>query len=835
MLVASRAHGLSCAACRLRASIVTKQLARNRRSATLPVQTKRLLSSTNAFAFPRARRNPVGQPQAYSAPQPNPNPEDVARIAREEFGDRLPEGLLNEEQFRVYERLYGSPLTVDEGHEAALDAAERLASVEEEAERTGVARVGVGGEWEDVEFDEDEEHVGLEGLSEEELAQVRELDRMYGGVEEGGGEGEEEMVMSDQLGFGDDAKLAEDIRVGMSAREAKEAAREAYEAGDEDDEATPRLHPLTKEMRYGPEPSTVQLPKASFTDPASLLLSGIPPTHLAETARRVFGGVGLPYSTSTPAMGKTMQPKPIQLDAYQGGMSEIEADTYMATIMPAMYASIMSVLAETRKRLGTKWAENLVHKAEAGELKILDAGGAGTGVLAVRELLRAEWERMHEEDQSDAASAMSLAEADGRAGGSSATPPLGSATVLTGADTLRKRASQLLENTTFIPRLPDYLHTEEAKQKGKFDIILAPHTLWQLREDYIRKTHTQNLWALLNTEGGVMVMLEKGVPRGFEMIASAREMLLETRISSPESRAQSLDINDPPEPYVHWEDAEEAEPLTRNKEKGMIIAPCTNHAGCPAYVQKGHVRGRRDICHFEQRYIRPGFLQKVLNARDKNHEDVKFSYLAVMRGWDLREKEDAVEMGHGEVVAQGKEATETALAGYGDFEVKRKQDSVPESTRDDASPMPATPHPLALPRAILPPLKRRGHVILDLCTPSATLERWTVPRSFSKQAYRDARKSQWGDLWALGAKTRVHRTVRGPKSRKDSVDMDVKGRKKGGVKEGGGEGEGVGLDEYGRLKFGEDARMGEGGKMRGRKVKGIRDKRDKKGRRGLEE
>lgn len=60
----------------------------------------------------------------------------------------------------------------------------------------------------------------------------------------------------------------------------------------------------------------------------------------------------------------------------------------------------------------------------------------------------------------------------------------------------------------------------------------------------------------------------------------------------------------------------------------------------------------------------------------------------------------------------------------------------------------------------MPTMKRHGHVIIDLCTPSGKLERWTVPRSFSKQAFRDARKSRWGDLWAMGAKTRVAREVK---------------------------------------------------------------------------
>jgi ribosomal protein RSM22 (predicted rRNA methylase) len=83
-------------------------------------------------------------------------------------------------------------------------------------------------------------------------------------------------------------------------------------------------------------------------------------------------------------------------------------------------------------------------------------------------------------------------------------------------------------------------------------------------------------------------------------------------------------------------------------------------------------------------------------------------------------------------------------------------------------------NPLQLPRLILPALKRRGHIILDVCTPAGTLERWTVPRSFSKQGFRDARKVRWGDLWALGAKTRIPRSVR---LGKPNDEFDKKGRK----------------------------------------------------------
>ncbi|KAF2724713.1 hypothetical protein K431DRAFT_240292 [Polychaeton citri CBS 116435] len=507
-------------------------------------------------------------------------------------------------------------------------------------------------------------------------------------------------------------------------------------------------------------------------------------THLGEAAHRIFGGVGLPYSAATPALARTMQPKPIALDAYQGRMSNIEGDSYLSVLYPAMYATTASILVETRKRLGTDWGENLVRKAQAGELRILDAGSGGAGVLAVREVLRAEWERMHEE-QSSAESNTAVAEADGRVGGIGASPPLGHATVLTASDALRRRASQLLESTTFIPRLPDYVHTETAKDTGKFDIVIAPHTLWSLKEDYLRKVHVQNLWSLLSVDGGVLLMIEKGVPRGFELIAGAREMLLDTRIAPPGSKPTTND--------VEWDDGAK-EPLddpVEPKDKGMIIAPCTNHETCPMYQRNGIRKGRKDICHFEQRYIRPPFLQKIIGARDKNHEDVKFSYLSIMRGRDLRRLAD-VDGQPDEQVLQDEDATLRAFAGY-------------EDGAGNAAALGRAPHSLSLPRSIKPPLKRRGHVILDVCTPSGTLERWTVPKSFSRQAFRDARKSQWGDLWALGAKTRVSWAARSGTNMPKDEALDVEGHVKGEVP------------------------VVKGGQMRGRKVKGIRDKRDKKG------
>jgi ribosomal protein RSM22 (predicted rRNA methylase) len=661
--------------------------------------------------------------------------EGRVRRVRQWYGlEVVPEDLLGAEERVVHERLFGGMRTL------------HMAEMEEQDGTGDIVVLREDGR--EIELEEEDDELEMEMEMEHAARQKPKRPRVSG-----------------------DERLANDIRRSMAESESSEGFNEGESVEDE----FRRTHPLTLANRF---PAPVEIPRATFIEPISLLIASRT-DHLPDAAHRIFGGPGLPYSTSTPARGKLMQQKAIALNAAQTDMAEMDGDAFLSTLMPGIYASVASVLTETRKRLGTSWAEDLVRKAEAGELRILDAGGAGAGVVAVRDMLRAEWERMHDTDMDGLDSPMALAEADGKVGGEHLSPPLGSATVLTASDVLRRRAAKLLENTSFIPRLPDYNHAEEVKLKGKFDIIVAPHTLWPLREDNIRKPHVQNLWHLLNSDGGVLILLEKGVARGFEMIAGAREMLLENHISSPGSTERSTTIEEPGT-------TEYADLMMQPKETGMIIAPCTNHAGCPMYTQKGVVKGRRTICAFEQRYHRPAFLQKIFGSKAKNHEDVEFSYLAVMRGKDLRSPETLPRP-----IVQGEQATMDAFKGFEDAD--------------------AVPNGLELPRAVLQPMKRTGHVIMDLCTPAGTLERWTVPRSFSKTAYRDARKSSWGDIWALGAKTRV---VRGELKARNNPKVeaqkqwDLEARlvpMKGLNKRSGGYGVkpvaagGAGADEFGRV------------------------------------
>ncbi|KAF2205087.1 hypothetical protein GQ43DRAFT_453323 [Delitschia confertaspora ATCC 74209] len=643
--------------------------------------------------------NSVNIPPGPPVTSSNLSVEEVVRRARQTFGDSLPRGHLSEEQYVVYERLYGEPLFVDEADAAEVEEAEEgfLEEVGPDGS-TVVLKTGKDGEVEEIEVlkEEDEEF-----LDDAEEVAMSKAEREEAITEDKVRNYHDAIYETSTLDYGDEGD---------------------FDIAEEDDFM--RSHPLTIAGRFAPQPATVYLPKEKFVDPVSQLLTRTNHKHLSESAERIFGGPGLPHSVSTRPASEGKAQKAIPLDPSQAEWGNIEGDSFLAAVMPGTYATMMSIFVEVRRRLGTSWLEGLMKKKD-GPL-ILDAGSGGAGIIAWHEVLQAEWLRMHEE--SDATS--------------HGDAPLGKATVLAGSDVLRHRASKLLENTQFIPRLPEAVPTDDAEKNSAerrkvYDIIIAPHTLWNLPQEHLRKEQVSKYWSLLNPDGGVLILVEKGLPRGFEVLAAAREFLLDKRIASP----GATEIETPLQDQVS---RPEEDTRFTAKETGMIIAPCTNHKACPMYSTPGISKGRKDFCYFSQRYIRPPYLQRILNSRDRNHEDVQFSYLAVQRGRDQRLADHDI-LGNG--VVQGEKATDEAFEGH---EWKSEEEL---TTVEDVNP-------LSLPRVILPALKRRGHIIMDVCTPAGTLERWTVPRSFGKQAFRDARKVRWGDLWGLGAKTRIPKNVR---------------------------------------------------------------------------
>lgn len=732
------------------------------------------------FSTYRTLKNDSTQEPTAQSPTASDNKEQIEAIvreARQTFGDTLPKDFLSAEEYLVYERLYGPPIATTNPEDIDLLAENEDELLEDnDSAPNMLLREDEDGNLEEVIYEDEKVADGIE----EENEDTSQLEMRNEIATSGDNENDfqaqvESKHQSKRRPLTGRSKDEEDLLAQVEAAQAsressfdeQEVEEEMEEENEEEDERerdrqsleklgttvydrTPVLrgHPLTVAGQFSTSPSTLYLPKSTMVEPISDILADASNTHLTEVSEKVFGGKGLPNSTAT-FKRPNLKMQSIALEAGQGKMGEMEAHAFLAAIYPGAYASIMSVLVEVRKRLGTKWLRELI--AKPGGPRIMDAGAGGAGIIAWREVVRAEYEAM----QTPASSHKE--------------PPYGKSTVVVGSSTLRHRASKLLDNTTFIPRLPDYdpsrdhpsLESNNPQPRKQYDIIIAPYTLWPLKEDYMRKSQVQNFWSLLDPRGGVLILLEKGVARGFELIAGARDTLLKHHIASPGSETIPEARID--EPVVS------ANRFGSRKETGMIVAPCTNHGKCPMYTMPGRSQGRKDFCHFSQRFVRPPYLQRILDARDRNHEDVQFSYVALRRGQDERQR-----LGF----TQGEETTAAAFDGLesayhaGPSTSRRARPSSFRSasrTKDrqsNADEEPITPNPLTFPRTLLSPIKRKGHIILDVCTPSATVERWTVPKSWGKQAYRDARKSNWGDLWALGAKTRVPRNLRlGPREK----------------------------------------------------------------------
>ncbi|KAG6017405.1 hypothetical protein E4U43_001371 [Claviceps pusilla] len=681
-------------------------------------------------------RSPQDKPSTEQREESVQDIEKVVRDAKQRFRDTLPRGYLNEQEYALYERLYGPPLRETEPDDVGIpmhaDMGDGVArsddegillrqldggefeevtyTIEKQSEGSDVEQnnmtdlLGEGGSglvervpgYVDIVARSRREHEALKRLAQDfEAAQKMTSSTMDETAADGekGGRQQQQQLEAEEQPYWPPEEVGQGFR-GEGERESGEARR---------------FHRYTLEGRFHGSPVEISLPREEFVSPIRELLQRTHVKHVREAAEAAFGGRGLPTSPSTPEGLKNGRMGGVGLPPDQRHMTEIEADAFLAGYLPPAYASIASVLREVRKRVGSDWIQSRLKQGADGGLSVLDAGAGGAGLVAWEQIARAEWDLLEEK------------------GEVSGPRPTGKKTVIAASDRLRHRLKNFLHNTTFLPRLPDYEHSGEMQgehldagskpqTRKSFDVIIACHLFLKEKQDHYRQAILNNLWSLLNKDGGVLIVMEKAHPRGFEAVAHVRDTVLK-QFLVPQAGEPPID----PEKFNPAYD--------RQLEQGHIIAPCSNHGACPMYKQAGKSTGRKDYCRFSQRFVQPQFYAQMVGKQGNNQGEVEFSYVAFRRG-EARSSSSMT----------GTEATERAFQGFEHSE--------------------QAPDMHTLPRLILPPLKRKGHVTLDLCTPEGKIERWTVPKSLSKLAYHDARKSRWGDLWALGAKTRVLRNVR---------------------------------------------------------------------------
>ena len=339
--------------------------------------------------------------------------------------------------------------------------------------------------------------------------------------------------------------------------------------------------------------------------------------------------------------------------------------------------------------------------------------------------------------------------------------------------------------------------------KAAFDLVVAAYALGELdapggtggtsggAETAARRPRDENqirrradetvaqLWSRV-APGGALVLVEPGTPNGSRLIRRARQRVLD---SERDTAARLVTSDDDVDAHV--------------------VAPCQHDRACP-------MDGLPTWCHFSQRVQRSEMHRQMLpRGRGAQHQDERFSYVILRRLSRARARQEDV--ARAEKVASGKwldvlspeeeedeeanmsaeeiaerraiekrmgfsrdaddvvaatsredESTVDAIEADEDGDdAKEDEDAVPENPLADAVAL-ASAHEWG--RMVRPPIKRSGHVIVDLCDADGKLSRQIIAKSnaweggVGKSGYKAARKSKWGDLWAYDDPRRLTET-----------------------------------------------------------------------------
>ncbi|KAG2184542.1 hypothetical protein INT43_000451, partial [Umbelopsis isabellina] len=231
-----------------------------------------------------------------------------------------------------------------------------------------------------------------------------------------------------------------------------------------------------------------------------------------------------------------------------------ETVAYVAGAMPATYAAIYNVLKELKERICGFEPKSM-----------LDFGtGPGTAIWAAREHFK-----------------------------------LDSCTGVDISEDMLRMAENLIErsgSTSFTGQTSFQRYFSYNPKQPKTDLVVSAFTLGDTPSEALRRSALESLW---NQTGDVLVLIERGTPVGFQIIAQAREWILENNSNSQE-------------PVVH------------------VVAPCPHDKPCPLFRGEP-LQPDRDWCHFSQRVERPKFLMKTKHSK-VNIEDAKYSYVVLRRG-----------------------------------------------------------------------------------------------------------------------------------------------------------------------------------------------------------
>ena len=457
--------------------------------------------------------------------------------------------------------------------------------------------------------------------------------------------------------------------------------------------------------------------------------------------------------------------------------SNMEVDSHIASLFLQNYGAIYQSLNELKKRLGSDFNPD----------RVLDVGyGPATGMVALNDLMGNDFRPSvkdavivgHVEMQKRAKIILSrqINETPTEASGQNTFEVGEEDEIMADNDLVGEVMTKKIKIVT---KLRDSL-----PRSKQYDLIILTHQLLQTEEQFPVEVD-MNLEQCLRllAPGGHIVLVERGNPLGFESIARVREVVLRPqnypdehgKIPRPWRRGSSVKKQHDHELFNEFNEkfdnlsldeleskdqavAAAAEAKQTQEDFYMkVIAPCPHHRKCPLQVSKPQyyeLGEGKDLkfCNFQKSVLRPKYAIELKKGRilatpwQSNTEPIGVKGMA-QPGTGRPHGRNFEVLSYSYLIMERSKTDEKTL---GDIVKRREQQNEVYGIGSLGNNTVET-----WPRIIKQPLKRKGHVVLDLCGASGQLEKWTVPRSLSKEIYHDARKAMKGDLWGLEAKTKT--------------------------------------------------------------------------------
>lgn len=387
---------------------------------------------------------------------------------------------------------------------------------------------------------------------------------------------------------------------------------------------------------------------------------------------------------------------------------EDQTVAYVASRMPAVFSACRRVLSEVRRRV-----------PDFSPRRVLDFGaGTGSAMWAVREVWPQSLERIN---------------------------------LIEPSQSMQRAGQSLIKDLKNLPLIQSYSSIQALTQSinkadRENDLVIASYVLGEIPSLKDRITIVRQLWDLTQD---VLVLVEPGTPHGANIISQMRSHILwkEKR----KCRKLENTPNDPSKDFMTL------------KSDAHIVAPCPHDGACP-------LDKTGKYCHFVQRLERTTSQRAYKRSKGeplRGFEDEKFCFIAFRRGqrpresWPLdgvkfdtlKEQHDKRNLEDFETDFDDQLDSEAEIVPEEEDPISCNSDITNNVNEDEDAEVSRADLGSGWGRIIYSPQKRGKLVEMDVCRAinregsEGAFERIVVTKSKNPALHKQAKGSQWGDLW----------------------------------------------------------------------------------------